>query len=271
MIQQSSIFKDEQIQAFYSEQGYVILELSDTTILDELSAIIQRESIDFGKSFFYSMFGFNRRDSLKLKEAFTQILKATYEEFFMDYINRNESFLVKPSSLKEEMALHQDWSFTDLQKYQMGTFWLPLQDVNEENGCMVILPKSQNLANLYCSNTYETARIPIEALEGTQTIPLKKGQVLFFNPAVFHGSLPNLTNQHRVVVTAQIYNEKAPYLYYHKKDEHHAQVFQLKDDDLYARMRDLIEGKLDHFSLLEEVKYEHETVSRKMLNMKYLK
>lgn len=268
MIQLSPIFKDDQIQAFYSDQGYVILELGDKSILEDLSVIVQRKKNDFGESFFYSMFGFNSRDSLQFKEAFKQILKSTYEEFFIDYTNRNESFLVKPPSLNEEMALHQDWSFTDLQKYQMGTFWLPLQDVNEENGCMVILPKSQNLANLYCSNTYETARIPIGELEGTQTIPLKKGQVLFFNPAVFHGSLPNLTAQNRIVVTAQIYNEKAPYLYYHKKDEHHAQVFQLKDDDLYARMRDLIEGKLDHFSFLEEVKYEHETISRKMLNMK---
>ena len=70
-----------------------------------------------------------------------------------------------------------------------------------------------------------------------------------------------MTAQNRIVVTAQIFNKKAPYLYFEKKDESFAKIFQLEENDLLFKMRDLIEGRLDSFQLMENIKYQHKKLT----------
>ncbi len=261
------ILKSEELQLLYLQQGYVVLDFNDIQLLNKLKKIVFNYEEVFEDSFYYSLLNLNTEKSLKLKEDLQAALVDVYGRFFINCTSRNESFLVKPAQFDQEMYLHQDWTFTDMQKYQMGTLWLPLQDVDQNNGCMAVLPSSQNLGNRYCSNTYQTARIPIDVFPNAKSLPLKMGQALFFNPLLFHGSFPNKHADDRIVVTAHIFEEGAKYYYFHKKNEYQAQVFQLANNDLYGQMHKFLDGELRDFHLQEEINYSHQEVLVEQLKM----
>ncbi|HMO56770.1 MAG TPA: phytanoyl-CoA dioxygenase family protein [Roseiflexaceae bacterium] len=95
-------------------------------------------------------------------------------------------------------ALHQDQYFLKVQPGTCIAAWLALDDCDEENGCLQVVPNSHNLpllctvkADLTQSFTDITVPLP----EGMQPEPviMQAGDVLFFNGQVIHGSFPNVT------------------------------------------------------------------------------
>ena len=75
------------------------------------------------------------------------------------------------------------------------TVWVPMMDVNEDNGCLAVLPR-RHLNDLakHCF-TPNSKGIP-ESLVGEEKVPLpmKRGDVLFMTQLTPHSSLPNLSN-----------------------------------------------------------------------------
>jgi hypothetical protein len=94
--------------------------------------------------------------------------------------------------------LHQDNTYLKVQPGTCIAAWTALEDIDEENGCMVLVRDSQDLPILcqketpglseVCWNDWETP-IP-KGLEVEQAI-MKAGDVLFFNGSVIHGSYQN--------------------------------------------------------------------------------
>lgn len=107
---------------------------------------------------------------------------------------RQEPFAVqtmlyfKPPGARGQ-ALHQDQSYLQVQPGTCMAAWLALDNCDEENGCMQIVPGTQNLPTL-CTTEADTT-VPIPA--GMQPVPviMNPGDVLFFNGQLIHGSYPN--------------------------------------------------------------------------------
>ena len=74
--------------------------------------------------------------------------------------------------------------------------WLALDDCDEENGCMRIVPGTQDLPVL-CTKTADITQsftdvtVPLPDDAKAEPILMKAGDVLFFNGSVVHGSYPN--------------------------------------------------------------------------------
>lgn len=101
----------------------------------------------------------------------------------------------KPAGARGQ-ALHQDQFYLRVQPGTCIAAWMALDDCDEENGCLQIVPGTQNLPVLCSvdadptqSFTGDTVEIP----EGMTPVPviMKAGDVLFFNGQVVHGSYPN--------------------------------------------------------------------------------
>ncbi len=104
-------------------------------------------------------------------------------------------FYFKPPGARGQ-ALHQDQ--TPLQVYP-GTClaaWMAVDDCDEANGCLQIVPRTQSLPRLCpieadMSQSFSEKTVPIPA--GCQPTPviMQAGDVVFFNGQVIHGSFPN--------------------------------------------------------------------------------
>ncbi|MEK3890492.1 phytanoyl-CoA dioxygenase family protein [Bacillus sp. FSL K6-3431] len=106
-------------------------------------------------------------------------------------------FYFKPPGAKGQ-ALHQDNFYLKVEPGTCIAAWTAVDQSNEENGGLHIVPKSQ-YSEVQCpheadpekSFTREEVNVP----EGLKPVPaiLEPGDVLFFNGNVIHGSYPNVS------------------------------------------------------------------------------
>lgn len=106
-------------------------------------------------------------------------------------------FYFKPPGARGQ-ALHQDQRSLAVRPGTCLAAWMAVDPTDEANGCMQIVPETQDLpelclidADTSLSFTDKTVPIP----EGKAPVPIKMnaGDVLFFSGQVIHGSYPNTT------------------------------------------------------------------------------
>lgn len=96
-------------------------------------------------------------------------------------------------------ALHQDNYYLRAKPGTCCAAWMALEDVDEENGCLQVVPGSQDWPVLCTvpadiSQSFTDVTVPIP--DGTPVVPVRMqpGDVLFFNGQLVHGSLPNVSD-----------------------------------------------------------------------------
>lgn len=106
----------------------------------------------------------------------------------------------KPAGARGQ-ALHQDQYYLRVQPGTCMAAWLALDDCDEQNGCLQVVPGTHTLP-LLCTVAADTKQsftdvtVPLGA--GMEPVPvvMQAGDVLFFNGQLIHGSFPN-TSQDR--------------------------------------------------------------------------
>jgi ectoine hydroxylase-related dioxygenase (phytanoyl-CoA dioxygenase family) len=93
-------------------------------------------------------------------------------------------------------ALHQDQYYLRVQPGTCVAAWMALDDCDEENGCLEVVPGSQAwpvLCTTKADTTQSFTDVTVPLPEGTPIAPviMKAGDVLFFNGQLVHGSFPN--------------------------------------------------------------------------------
>jgi len=109
-------------------------------------------------------------------------------------------FYFKPPGARGQ-DLHQDNYYLQVSPDTCYAAWTAIDDVDQENGGMVLVPGSHTLPVLCPSPADKTLYFTdhhLEVPEGKTTVAadMKAGDVLFFNGSVIHGSPPN-TSQDR--------------------------------------------------------------------------
>lgn len=93
-------------------------------------------------------------------------------------------------------ALHQDQYYLKVQPGTCIAAWMALDDCDIENGCLQVVPGTQNLPIL-CTVQADTTQsftdvtVPIPDGMHAEPVLMKAGDVLFFNGQLVHGSFPN--------------------------------------------------------------------------------
>lgn len=101
----------------------------------------------------------------------------------------------KPAGARGQ-ALHQDQYFLRVQPGTCMAAWMALDDCDTENGCLQVVPGTQNLP-LLCTEEADThasfTDVTVPLGEGMSPTPvtMQAGDVLFFNGQLIHGSFPN--------------------------------------------------------------------------------
>ncbi|MCY4145706.1 MAG: phytanoyl-CoA dioxygenase family protein [Chloroflexi bacterium] len=104
-------------------------------------------------------------------------------------------FYFKPPGARGQ-ALHQDQRSLRVRPGTCLAAWMAVDDCDEENGCMQIVPRTQDLPQLCLiaadlSQSFSSKMVPIPPGNAPKSVPMRAGDVLFFNGQVIHGSYPN--------------------------------------------------------------------------------
>jgi phytanoyl-CoA hydroxylase len=104
-------------------------------------------------------------------------------------------FYFKPPGARGQ-ALHQDNRYLEVQPGTCIAAWLAVDDCDEQNGCLQIVPGTHDLPSL-CNVPADTTQsfsgttVPLADWMQPQPVIMQAGDVLFFNGQVIHGSFPN--------------------------------------------------------------------------------
>ncbi|MFT4543879.1 MAG: hypothetical protein ACI9EQ_000329 [Bacteroidia bacterium] len=114
----------------------------------------------------------------------------------------NSVFIAKEKGNSTQFTLHQDWTVVDESKDYSINIWVPLKDVDENNGAVWLIPNShkleQPIRGAGCLHTGYNEQIK-ELENHLQCVKVKAGEALIFFHTTVHGSPANLQEGRRVV------------------------------------------------------------------------
>lgn len=240
------LFKKELHNEFFNQNGYLLFDYDQGEVADELMAIYERhcaQQVAEKTQFYYSLMNpapFNQA----LKNEIESVLRKVYEKFLVDYDAFSESIMVKKNGDHSELLLHQDWSYVDEEKNISATLWLPLQPVHAGNGAFFFITGSHLWFNNLRSPTIPSIRVHAlpQYAHLIETVDVAKGQILFFHPAIWHGSHPNPSPENRAVVAAIVKPKSAPLVHYHQINGW-VRRYEISEDLFLEQLPHLSEGE----------------------------
>jgi ectoine hydroxylase-related dioxygenase (phytanoyl-CoA dioxygenase family) len=104
------------------------------------------------------------------------------------------------------VAWHQDVTYWGLEPPRAITAWIAIDDADEENGCMQVIPGSHRLGILEHGKSARPGNllsvnqeVPEELIDERRavTLPLRAGQMSLHDGMLLHGSHPNRSKRRR--------------------------------------------------------------------------
>ncbi|MEM7531449.1 MAG: phytanoyl-CoA dioxygenase family protein [Chloroflexota bacterium] len=124
------------------------------------------------------------------------------EPYLGPNISFNGDYHLRPKMPQSEATafpLHQDSQYygKPSQHAHIITVWIPLVDVDEENGCLYVIPKSNHWTlfdSVRDENQNMRSFVDIKERGTPIPLPMQAGDILLFSNMTFHGSKINRTN-----------------------------------------------------------------------------
>jgi phytanoyl-CoA hydroxylase len=111
-----------------------------------------------------------------------------------------EQSVAKPPGAGTELPWHQDNGYTPLDPEEYLTCWLALDDADESNGGMQLLPGSHRHGTVRHWDDHERNpyfRVGYDGDDPGITVSVRKGDVLVFSSLLMHRSGPNTSDRDR--------------------------------------------------------------------------
>jgi ectoine hydroxylase-related dioxygenase (phytanoyl-CoA dioxygenase family) len=202
--------------------GYCTMDLLSADDIEVLLKVYKENKVKDARGFHPTMFHNNAEYRKKMNDTIIEVLSSRLEEYIgNDYKILYGNFMVKEPGEESNMKIHQDWTYVDETKYNSFAFWIPLCDLNSENGAFNVVPFSHLTQNLkrgpgtYCP-IYEHRDV-IEK-KYSKPLYLKAGQAVCWNHRLAHFSPANISNTSRIAVTVIVVPKHAQTIHYYKSD-----------------------------------------------------
>ena len=117
-------------------------------------------------------------------------------------------YISKPPEDGRPVLWHQDGSYWPLEPMEVVTLWLAVDDSTPENGCMRVVPGTQDMELHEMKRTTDapnvlSSQMDPDLVEEEQAVDvvLKAGGVSVHHPNIVHGSNPNTSGKRRCGLT----------------------------------------------------------------------
>lgn len=239
------IFKKEEHQQLFDKQGFIILPFLNESEIAELDVYFDEMHPDLRENGFFSgSYSSDCNYKKAVSDKIVAIFSRAYQEYFIDYTPFGGAFLYKTPGSNSELAAHQDWTIVSEETNVALNCWVPLCNVNAENGALQILPGSQY-------KNHPVLRAPTlpfffsgnedVVLNALESFEVKAGTAIILNQSVIHYSPPNQSDKIRKAITAGIKSKDAQmYFHYKLPNEDVLEIFE-EDDDFLIRFDNFIE------------------------------
>lgn len=153
----------------------------------------------------------------EVTDAAGDIVRPYLEPLFLPHVDvLGAPLQVKPSSAASRLDPHQDASLLD-EADDLGVYcWIPLTDVDAENGWLEVVPGSHRLGNVQ-----RTLNVPWQFAGQADVfrphsvgLEMPAGSLCLFDAALVHGSPPNLTEEIRFALNCFAKPKASPMVHF---------------------------------------------------------
>lgn len=227
------VFKSKEHQAFFEENGYLVVPFYNKEEIDELMNLYQKLHPKDEKGFFPSTFSRNKEYRITADKEIRRIGSRSIEAICENIKVVCGSYIVKSPGEESVMGIHQDMTLVDESKYLGINIWCPLVDLTETNGALYVLPGSHrleptlrhsSLPNLY-DNVME------EVKQYGRPLYLKAGEAVIFDQSIIHYSPPNLSDAIRPVTNTYFTHKDAVFQICYWEESYGKKVEIFEQDD----------------------------------------
>jgi ectoine hydroxylase-related dioxygenase (phytanoyl-CoA dioxygenase family) len=217
----SPFFINEHINSQFELNGFFVLPFLNAEEIKYLNDAYNSNLFNNPEGFYSSSFSQNESVKLKLNTRINEVLGPIVSQLFNPFKTLGCCYLSKAPGEIGQMPIHQDWTVVDETKFDSITIWIPLQDVDEFNGAMQVIPGSHRFSDALRSPLFDNplSEIENEIRKDLQIITLKAGEALIFSQSLIHASPANQSNTNRLAVTFGLIPETADLLFYYKNPE----------------------------------------------------
>ncbi|BAQ61822.1 hypothetical protein GM3708_2228 [Geminocystis sp. NIES-3708] len=269
------LFRDITLQEKFDQDGFLVLPMLSPQEIQVLSKLYEEVNPGELKRIYSNVY--NRRDQKQNRhvgKVITDLFKPHIDQICMNHRIAGGSFLVKGVGSESASQLHQDFNNIDEREGISLSFWVPLENVNEHNGCLQVIPSSHKFFTTVRCLTKPSLFLEFDdELEPClQPVPMKTGEVCIYAHNLFHGSKPNNSDHNRVAVVCSVFPEDSRNIHYYQEsgDGKPIEIYETDDNFYYDNFPELIEGKRPQwYRNLGPIDFEPESLDRKAFFRKY--
>jgi len=230
-------FKDPILEEAFERDGYVVIKnMVSKQVIKEMMGLFThhyqppaQKIVSWNTA---AMLGEEEKNhiSSELMKNLTPALDSIID----DYTPPFAYFLTKPAEkTATDIPIHRDASAVDEKKSEYLIFWMPLVDLNKENGCLYVMPGSNKLFSYelpfavdwpykYLSKDLEAYKVDLK---------LRAGDAVIFSGKTLHGSYPNVSDSPRPAVCCGLIDPTTQLLYYYfNRSNNTVETYDVKPD-----------------------------------------
>lgn len=218
--------------------GFTTIDCIDRNTIDTLRNLLEEKSNysdKLEKAAYLSLINEDFETKNALHNQITEILKPLFDKLFKDYKTPIFQFFVKAPDSDGNIGFHTDDTLIlNPQIEPHYAIWIPLIDVDENNGAIQLIPGSHHWYSGVATSSIEWPYLKYQDQinEKSVTIKMNAGEILIFDNRMVHGSTYNKTNKIRPCVAGRIVNKKSEYYSFYKENntENFIQVYSESND-----------------------------------------
>ncbi|MBL4586932.1 MAG: phytanoyl-CoA dioxygenase family protein [Flavobacteriales bacterium] len=213
------ILKDKELNRKLFDDGFVTLPFlnpNEVKLLKELFIQHHTESEVIGNGLYVTAARKNTETVHSVSDGIKEIFARSISQHIENGQTLGGTFITKPANESEPLQPHQDWSIVDESRFRSFTIWVPLNDVEDENGSMYVLPKSHEFIRGYRHVTIPSVcgLIYDHTWKHLKPMHLKSGEALIFDHALIHASKPNCSDKIWIAATHSLLSVDAAMRFY---------------------------------------------------------
>lgn len=208
-IKQLHITVSEKLENHLNQNGYAVIDLLDNATVDifKQQYLSHFGNIDRAPGRFTTLQDTNAVVKKQMHDFIVEHVDVSLRKYFKDFIIPVSQFYTKKAFTSGDIDLHGDTSL--LLNHQLEphyAVWIPLIDVNADNGTLTVIPKSHLVHSaLFASSLGGYHEKYLDWLRQFEVpLSLKAGQAVIFDNNLLHNSTANKTALDRLCFTFRI-------------------------------------------------------------------
>ena len=215
------IFHVDALNTKLRQDGYVIVDFLDNEEVTNLRHAFQVLHPSEQSGFYASSHVEDRNFRRQVNDSITAVFQRPMMQNLINVEGLGGAFISKAPGKKGILPLHQDWNIVDETKWRSYNIWVPLVDVSEHNGAVMVLKGSHSKKHVFRGPNIPPI-LPGDAetvLEHMELLPMRKGQALIYDHALWHASPINQSDDPRLVAVYGMAPKSAPIKFYHMAED----------------------------------------------------